>query len=87
MGGDCCASASVALSLPVVISHEYNFGVRARLFYELGNVWNHHTDLRSIWGTTRSSFGVGLNIPMSIMSLDLGYLINQKRFTFSLFMN
>ena len=87
MGGDCCASASVALSLPVVLSHEYNFGIRARLFYELGNVWNHHTNWRTIWGTKCSSFGVGLHIPLSFVSLNVGYLINQKRFTFLLFMD
>lgn len=85
LGGDCCASASVALSLPVILSHEYFYGIRARIFYELGNVWNHNTEFHSLWNTTRSVFGVGLNIPLSILSLDFGYLINQKRFTFSLF--
>ena len=40
LGGDCCLALSAGLSLPVVVSQEYSYGIRAKLFYEVGNVWN-----------------------------------------------
>ena len=40
LGGDCCMALSAALSLPVVVSREYAYGIRSKVFYEVGNVWN-----------------------------------------------
>jgi outer membrane protein assembly factor BamA len=44
LGGDACCYVSTGFSLPVVVSDEYFFNIRAKCFYEIGNVWN--------WGTS-----------------------------------
>lgn len=48
LGGDCCAAFSAALSLPVILSHEYSYNIRSKLFMEAGNVWN--PGMRRQWG-------------------------------------
>ena len=39
LGGDRCASAGVAVSVPVFRP----IGIRAQAFYNIGNIWNHNT--------------------------------------------
>ena len=85
MGGDTCCALSAALSLPVVLSMEYSYNIRAKLFFELGNVWNHATtQWKDVWKSSRSCLGVGISVPLfGSAVVDLNYLINQKRFAFS----
>ena len=84
LGGDCCLALAAGLSLPVVVSQEYSYGIRAKLFYEVGNVWNLGDHLKSVWKKAKQSYGVGVVLPfLGKGVLELDYLINQKRFTFS----
>lgn len=88
MGGDTCCALSAAISLPVVLSMDYSYGIRAKLFYEIGNVWNHaSTNWRDVWSLSRSCLGVGVDLPLfGSVLMDVSYLINQKRFAFSISM-
>lgn len=47
LGGDCCGTAGIELSVPLGVGRVVDWGVRGRAFYEVGNVWN--------WG--QSGFG------------------------------
>ena len=40
LGGDRYAVLSSGLSLPVVISEDFTFNLRGKLFYDFGCVWN-----------------------------------------------
>lgn len=86
LGGDTCCALSAAVSLPVVLSMDYSYGIRAKLFYEIGNVWNHaSTSWRDIWNSSRSCLGAGVSLPLfGSVLMDVSYLINQKRFAFSI---
>ncbi|KAK8798601.1 hypothetical protein WA588_003681, partial [Blastocystis sp. NMH] len=63
LGGDCCAAFSAALSLPVILSHEYSYNIRSKLFMEAGNVWNPGMRGEDILKSTRSVFGIGFTMP------------------------
>ena len=48
LGGDYCAVVSAALSAPVILSHEFTYNIRTKLFYEVGAVWNRAMGLWSV---------------------------------------